>query len=280
MSAGSRPGNQGLWKARMLAFYLPQFHPIPENDRWWGHGFTEWTNVARATPLFRGHYQPHVPADLGFYDLRLAEARAAQARVASAHGIEGFCYWHYWFHGQRLVERPFEEVLCSGEPDFPMALAWANESWSRRWLGEERDILQEQIYSAEDDRAHARWLAKAFGDRRYVRVEGRPLFLIYRPSDLPDAHATTTTLREVCRAEGVGEPYLVGINAHATHVDCRALGFDDTLHFEPQLGVLPDFNKDKASLGKLARNERLGVTSARLKVYDYEEARKDRKSVV
>jgi lipopolysaccharide biosynthesis protein len=171
--------------ARVLAFYLPQFHPIAENDRWWGNGFTEWTNVARARPLFRGHYQPHVPADLGFYDLRLPESRELQARLAASYGIEGFCYWHYWFHGKRLLERPFAEVLRSGRPDFPFALAWANESWSRRWLGEDREILQAQTYSPEDDREHARWLTAAFADPRYIRIDGRPLFLIYRPGDVP-----------------------------------------------------------------------------------------------
>ena len=263
-----------LWKTRMLAFYLPQFHPIPENDQWWGRGFTEWTNVARAKPLFRGHYQPHIPADLGFYDLRLPEVRKAQAQLAAAHGVEGFCYWHYWFSGKRLLERPFEEVLRSGQPDFPFALAWANESWSRRWLGEERDILQKQAYSADDDRAHARWLAHAFSDRRYIRLEGRPLFLVYRPADLPDAVATTTIVREVCRAEGAGDPFLVGINAHCKHVDCRTIGFDDTLDFEPQLSVLPGLLNDGPSLIKLAQNLRLGLPSARLKICDDLDARR------
>src|ERR671925_1451295 len=162
--------------ARLIAFYLPQFHPVPENDEWWGSGFTEWANVARARPAFRGHYQPHLPGELGFYDLRLPEVRAAQAELAASHGIEGFCWWHYWFEGRRLLGRPFDDVLASGEPSFPFCLAWANESWSRRWLGEERDILQEQTYSPRDDAQHARWLTRAFADQRYVRVEGRPLY--------------------------------------------------------------------------------------------------------
>ena len=125
----------GASELRFLAFYLPQFHPIPENDEWWGPGFTDWTNVVRARPVVRGQYQPHVPADLGFYDLRLAEARAAQAAMAAEYGIDGFCYYHYWFDGRRLLERPFDEVLHSGQPDFPFCLCWANENWTRRWNG-------------------------------------------------------------------------------------------------------------------------------------------------
>lgn len=143
--------------------------------------------MAKARPLFRGHYQPRLPADLGFYDLRLAEVREQQAELARAHGINGFCYYHYWFgNGRRLLERPFNEVLASGSPDFPFCLCWANEPWSRRWLGEERDVLMPQQYSAEDDQLHADWLAEAFVDARYLKHEGRPLFLVYRPKDHPE----------------------------------------------------------------------------------------------
>src|SRR5690349_15951572 len=163
---------------RPIAFYLPQFHPIPENDLWWGTGFTEWTNVAGARPLFPGHYQPHVPADLGFYDLRLPETRAAQAALARQYGLSGFCYYHYWFAGRRLLERPVNDILASGQPDFPFCLCWANEAWSRRWLGEARDVLMPQQYSVDDDLQHIRWLARAFADPRYVRVNGRPIFLV------------------------------------------------------------------------------------------------------
>jgi hypothetical protein len=242
-------------RARALAMYLPQFHPIPENDAWWGPGFTEWTNVVRARPLFPGHDQPHLPAHLGFYDLRVPDVRERQAELARAHGIEGFCYWHYWFLGKRLLERPFAEVLASEQPDFPFCLCWANESWSRRWLGEDKDILIQQDYSPKDDVAHAHWLTNAFADRRYVHVRGRPLFLIYRPTFLPDAQRTLETIRTVCIDAGLPDPFLLGVNAFLD-IDYRTLGFDGTMDFEPQLGVLG------------------GVLEDGLKVCDYGEARK------
>jgi len=261
-------------RVRIIAFYLPQFHPIPENDAWWGKGFTEWTNVARARPLFRQHYQPHLPADLGFYDLRLPETREAQADLACEHGIEAFCYWHYWFHGRRLLETPIDEVARLGRPNFGFCLAWANEPWSRRWPGEERDILMPQEHSPEDDEAHARWLAAKFADPRHVRVGGRPLFLVYRPRHLPDARRTTDMIRAVSVKEGLPEPYLLGIDGHCRGTDCREIGFDGTMRFEPQLGSLPDAFVDGPTLGKLRRNVALGIPSASLKVYDYEEARR------
>lgn len=175
-------------KARVIAFYLPQFHPIPENDKWWGKGFTEWTNVAKAKPLFRGHYQPRIPADLGFYDLRLPEVREAQAQMAREAGIEGFCYWHYWFgNGKQLLERPFNEVLESGKPDFPFCLGWANHSWTTKtWENAKGEFhestIVEQTYGDEDDYTkHFYYVLKAFRDKRYITVDGKPLFYIYSP---------------------------------------------------------------------------------------------------
>src|SRR5262249_10072617 len=158
--------------------YLPQFHPIPENDAWWGKGFTEWKNVAKAKPLFKGHYQPHLPANLGFYDLRLSEVREAQARLAKEHGIYGFCYYHYWFNGKRILERTFQEVFESGKPDFPFMLCWANENWTRAWDGNDKDILLEQKYSAEDDRKHINALIPYFKDHRYIRIDNKPVVAI------------------------------------------------------------------------------------------------------
>jgi len=174
-----RRGGRGA-NVRAIAFHLPQFHPIPENDKWWGKGFTEWTNVVKARPLFPGHYQPHLPADLGFYDLRLPEARAAQAALAAEYGIYGFCYYHYWFHGRQVLERPVSEILKTGEPDFPFCLCWANENWTRRWDGLGSEILLEQCYSAADDLAHIRALMPFFSDPRYIRIMDRPFFAVGR----------------------------------------------------------------------------------------------------
>ena len=258
--------------AKIIAFYLPQYHPIPENDKWWGKGFTEWTNVAKSKPLFPGHYQPHLPADLGFYDLRLPETRNAQANLASEYGIDGFCYWHYWFRGKRLLDKPFQSLLESGKPDFPFCLAWANETWSRRWLGEEKDILIKQEYSEGDDYHHALWLTTAFKDKRYIRIDNRPMFMIYRPKDLPNPDKTVEILRQTCLRNGIENPYLVGIDAHCLNFDFRILGFDETLSFMPQLSYLPEFMDDNASDSKRQRNRKLGVNSAKLKIYDYEEA--------
>src|ERR1700682_5554230 len=181
---------------KLISMYLPQFHPIPENDEWWGTGFTEWANVTKARPKYRKHYQPHLPSDLGFYDLRLSETREAQAELAKRYGIHGFCYYHYWFNGKRLLERPFTEVLASGNPDFPFCLCWANENWTRRWDGREQETLLRQRYSPEDDRAHIRALLPAFEDARYIRVEGKPFFVVYRTGHMPDPRRTAEIWRE------------------------------------------------------------------------------------
>lgn len=219
---------------RIIAFYLPQFHPIPENDAWWGNGFTEWVNVAKADPLFPGHYQPHIPGELGFYDLRLEETRIAQAELAMAHGISGFCYYHYWFGGRRVLERPFDEVLRSGRPSLPFCLCWANENWTRRWDGEEKDILLKQEYSSTDDREHIRSLFPAFEDPRYIRVSGKPLFLVYRTEWLPDPLATTEIWREEADRAGVGELYLLRVESlHSSGTDPASLGFDGAVEFAP-----------------------------------------------
>jgi hypothetical protein len=201
--------------ARLIALYLPQFHPIPENDEWWGKGFTEWTNTARAKPLFKGHYQPHVPADLGFYDLRVSEVREAQAELAASYGIEGFCYYHYWFAGKQVLERPFHEVLKSGKPDFPFCLCWANETWTGIWHGAPNRILVEQTYPGEaDHRAHFDTLREAFFDPRYIKVQGKPLFAIYKPMHLPDANRVADLWREMAVQAGLPGLHLVGMGGY------------------------------------------------------------------
>jgi lipopolysaccharide biosynthesis protein len=211
---------------------------------------------------------------LGFYDLRVAETRIEQAELARDHGIEGFCYWHYWFNGKRLLEKPFNQVLSSKQPDFPFCLAWANETWSRRWLGEERDILIKQTYSTEDDYNHIKWLIKAFSDPRYIRVKDRPLFLVYRPHNLPDPKKTTDIFRNECIKNGTAEPYLIGVNAHNWRIDSKELGFDGTLNFEPALGVLPYVMSQKLKPVKVINNLALGVLQPKLNVYDYSLARR------
>jgi hypothetical protein len=217
---------------RTIAFHLPQYHPIPENDEWWGKGFTEWRNVCKAKPLFPGHYQPHVPADLGFYDLRLEEARVAQADLAREYGIDGFCYYHYWFNGKRLLERPVEEILASGKPDFPFCLCWANENWTRRWDGEDSLILMRQNYSEEDDRIHIRDLFRFFQDPRYIRIDGKPVFLVYRTENIPDPAKTAEVWREEARNAGIGDLFLVRVESIG-RVSPYEIGFDAALEFAP-----------------------------------------------
>ena len=221
----------GTPAARLIAFYLPQFHPIPENDVWWGKGFTEWTNVAKAKPMFPGHYQPRIPADLGFYDLRLPEVRSAQADLARAAGIEGFCYWHYWFNGRRILEMPFNEVLRLGEPDFPFCLGWANHSWRGTWVGGENRMLIEQTYPGrEDHERHFYTVLPAFQDPRYIRVRGKPLFVIYCPSDLPRPNEFIELWQSLANQNGLrGIHFVAHVLANEQPYDYRANGFDATI---------------------------------------------------
>ena len=223
-------------RARAIAFYLPQFHPIPENDEWWGPGFSEWTNAARARPLFPGHAQPHLPADLGFYDLRLSEAREAQAELACRYGVEAFCYWHYWFAGRRILERPYEEMLEGGRPDFSFCLAWANQTWSGIWHGAPDRILIEQTYPGpEDDRRHFEYVLPAFRDPRYFRVDGRPLFYVFRPELLPEPAAFVERWQESAARAGLGALYLVAENSDLLgrgpkYPTARQDGFDASVY--------------------------------------------------
>lgn len=216
--------------SRIIAIYLPQFHPIPENDKWWGKGFTEWTNVGRAKPLFKGHYQPRVPADLGYYDLRLPEVREEQANLAREYGIEGFCYYHYWFgNGKRLLERPFNEVLSSGKPDFPFCLCWANHTWSNKtWektsaKTQESILMKQEYLGVEDYKMHFEAVLPAFKDKRYIQIDGKPMFVIYHPLDIPEMKLFIDIWQEEAKKNGLAGIYFVGMSpstlSHVTQPD-------------------------------------------------------------
>ena len=220
---------------RAIAIYLPQFHKIEENSRWWGEGFTEWTNVRSAESYYQGHYQPHVPhSDIGYYDLNDESVLERQAEMAREHGIEGFCFYYYWFKGKRLLEMPTDRMLASGNPDFPFCLCWANENWTRTWDGGDQQILMSQDYSEKNNERIIRDLIPAFRDKRYIRVNGSPLLIVYRPSSIPDFPEVAKLWRKICREEGIGEVYLCGKRSFS-HTSSEDLGLDATIQFPPLL---------------------------------------------
>ena len=225
-------------KNKLIALYLPQYHPTPRNDKWWGKGFTEWTNVGKAKPLYPGHYQPHVPADLGYYDLRLPETRKAQADMAREYGVYGFCYYHYWFEdGFEELERPFYEVVESGEPDFPFCLCWANESWySKFWnldgtVGGKKCLAEQKYLGREDNEKHFYKLLKAFKDHRYIKHDGKLLFIIYKPLEFVGIHEFMEQWQGLAKENGLPEFNFMGVSSDvkAEYDAIRALGIKDII---------------------------------------------------
>lgn len=225
-------------QVRVVAIYLPQYHPIIENDEWWGKGFTEWRNVAKSKPRFPLHYQPHLPSDLGFYDLRLSEVRNEQARMAKEYGISGFCYYHYWFNGKLILEKPIQKILELKEPDFPFMLCWANESWSRTWDGNEKKMLMQQKYSDEDSVNHINYLIDYFKDPRYIKVQGKPVFCIYNSVDIPNIDNTIKIWRFEAKKHGL-ELYICRFEAKGfTGEMYMNDNFDASVEFQPDFSLL------------------------------------------
>lgn len=221
-------------RPKVIAFYLPQYHPTPHNNEWWGEGFTEWTNVAKAKRLFPGHYQPKIPADLGFYDLRIPEVRNKQAELAKEAGIEGFCYYHYWFKkGAEELDMPFKEVLKTKSPDFPFCLCWANESWHRKfWKNDgsvNKQVLVEQIYEGENEnREHFYSLLDAFLDHRYIRIDNKPVFVIYQPLLFRGVKEFIDLWNRLAKDNKLDGIFFIGytLNADKCYNEIKALGFD------------------------------------------------------
>ena len=249
---------------RLIAFYLPQFHPIPENDKWWGPGFTEWTNVTRGRPMFEGHYQPRRPGELGYYDLRVKEVRHRQVELARAYGIHGFCYYYYWFSGRRLLERPLDLMLADKELDFPFCVCWANENWTRRWDGSEQDVLMEQKHLPDDPAEFIRDLAPVLQDRRYITVNGAPLLLVYRPAIIPDLGNVLRIWRRTAEESGIARLHVCAVQSFGYRSGLDD-GFDAMAEFPPHSvpdaditqktpGVVPQFKGKICSYPELVKH--------------------------
>lgn len=231
------PNRMESEEIKLVAFYLPQFHPIPENDQFWGKGFTEWSNVTRAKPLYPGHLQPRLPGELGFYDLRLPEVADKQAELAKEYGFHGFCYYYYWFAPEKtLLERPLKQMLQNPQTDFPFCLCWANENWTRRWDGSEDEILVKQNYTDEFADSFIESLLPYFRDDRYIRVDGKPVLLVYDTRQFADIRKSTSIWRKLVRAAGFEDIFLIRCNTfvgQAYEIDPKVQGFDACVEFPP-----------------------------------------------
>jgi lipopolysaccharide biosynthesis protein len=260
-------------KVRPIAIYLPQFHPIPENDAAWGEGFTEWSNVRKAKPLFKSHCQPHVPHDtVGYYDLRDSYVMVQQATLARKFGIYGFAFYHYWFNGNRLLDFPLNNMLRTGKPEFPFCYIWANESWNKKWYGQDNEIIVKQNYSFDDDRSHIIYLCEnVFADKRYITVNNKPFFIVYKPFLFPDIRTTIQIWRDEVSKTRFKEIYIASMDNFLMGQKPDELGFDATIHFQPDYRI---FNKRLLgnSISRLLHKVKI-KTSPFLQnyIYDYEE---------
>ncbi|MFV0233806.1 glycoside hydrolase family 99-like domain-containing protein [Empedobacter falsenii] len=256
-------------KIRLIASYLPQFYPTKENNEWWHEGFTEWTNVGKAEKLFKDHYQPRVPKDLGYYDLRIEDVRVQQAEMAQKYGVEGFCYWHYWFgNGERVLTRVFDEVVKSKEPNFPFCLAWANETWSGRWHGAENRILKQQLYPGKEDMInHFNEMLPAFLDERYIKVKGRLFFMIYKPDLLEDTELFIETWNKLAKDNGLEGFYFIAQIADGKQKEKYIKkGYD-------AVNIISHYNINKTPKN-LLKSKFNSLLSLGLNVYNYEDAMK------
>ncbi|MCR4287545.1 MAG: glycoside hydrolase family 99-like domain-containing protein [Deltaproteobacteria bacterium] len=263
----SFPDIQGT-DIKLIAFYLPQFHPIQENDQWWGKGFTEWTNVTKAVPQFIGHYQPKLPGELGFYDLRNPEIQNRQIELAKQYGIFGFCFHFYWFNGKRLLDMPIEQFFANRDANFPFCISWANENWTRRWDGKDKEILLAQNYSPEDDMAFIEYVSRYLKDDRYIRINSKPLLSVYRPALLPDPKATAERWRQWCRKNGIGEIYLVVAHSFE-RIDPSEIGFDAAIEFAPNSVTLMDITSRFEIVNEKYQGRILNYESAKDAARDY-----------